>query len=153
MPRIEKASLMYHMKVCVSPSNAPWDEWLPCISLLRVQNQLQEDLLLGVHLTSFDTSRYEANETDRATREVLLLEPPNLYCDGMFIHPPLRLHDMLTQEGLPHSSQVMIIHMCDLKAPHLERAKPVGYIRLHAPQVGSDQYYANFVRPISVVSP
>jgi hypothetical protein len=91
--------------------------------------------------------------TDRATREVLLLEPPNLYCDGMFIHPPLRLHDMLTQEGLPHSSQVMIIHMCDLKTPHLERVKPVGYIRLHAPQVGSTQYYANFVRPVSVVSP
>jgi hypothetical protein len=129
----------------VSPSNAPWDEWLPCISLLQVQNQPQQDLLLGALLTPFDTSRYEANEADRATREVLLLAPPNLYCDGMFIRPPLRSHDTQTREGLPHSSQVMIIHMRDLKVPHLERAKPVGYICSRAPQVGSAQYYATFV--------
>jgi hypothetical protein len=64
-----------------------------------------------------DTRRYEANVVGGALVKVLLQTLPDLYSDGMYVRPPLYMHDKLTSENFPLSCQVMIICMYDLKMP------------------------------------
>jgi hypothetical protein len=78
-----------------------------------------------------DTRRYEANAVGGALVKVLLLTLPDLYSDGMYVCPPLCMHDMLTSENFPLSCQVMIICMYDLKTSALGgRSRWVTLVRM-----------------------